>query len=455
MASDNNTVATPHIEVDKFIIHPFTFNRETGIAEFHYSFDNTVSFTEFIDFGMSCNALSEKRYAALLHCLSYAQIAAGISYYKACIPSVIKIEDLAFDEECAAFFMQFYTHGLGEFAYRNGLNLKDHIRFVYDKTSVSPHHVNLQHHAAVLFGGGKDSIVCAEILKHSNMPISLFAVNPAQEITDGMKVAGQDEIIIRRSLDKGLFELNEQGAYNGHVPITGILTFIAVCASLIYDYDAVVLSNERSANEGNVIVDGVSVNHQYSKSFEFEQEMHKFVHEKMLHQIKYFSLLRPMSELHIAQQFLQIDSYDEVFTSCNANFRIHDKLADKRWCNNCPKCRFAFLILAASLPKQRVLKIFGANLLDDPRQEDGFSELLGLLSHKPWECVGEIMESRLALWLIAKKDEWESDALVQKLVPQLSEFTDELKAQKESYFTLTKEHLIPREYLEALHAFVD
>ena len=70
-----------------------------------------------------------------------------------------------------------------------------------------------------------------------------------------------------RRLDPALFALNEAGALNGHVPITGILSMIVLACAIIHGFDAIAMSNEHSASAPNI----ADVNHQYSKSFEFEQ----------------------------------------------------------------------------------------------------------------------------------------------------------------------------------------
>jgi hypothetical protein len=63
----------------------------------------------------------------------------------------------------------------------------------------------------------------------------------------------------------------------------------------------IVLSNEGSANEPTVI--GTNINHQYSKTYEFECDFYQYTKKYFNIDIKYFSLLRPIKEIQIAYLF--------------------------------------------------------------------------------------------------------------------------------------------------------
>ena len=73
-----------------------------------------------------------------------------------------------------------------------------------------------------------------------------------------------------REIDPQLLRSRELGFLNGHVPVTGIISAIAVLAATLDGRDAVVIANEWSASIPTLEVDGVPVNHQYSKSGTFE-----------------------------------------------------------------------------------------------------------------------------------------------------------------------------------------
>ena len=73
-----------------------------------------------------------------------------------------------------------------------------------------------------------------------------------------------------REIDPQLLRSAELGFLNGHVPVTGILSAVAVLAAVLTDRDTVVMSNEWSASIPTLQYQGHPVNHQYSKSAEFE-----------------------------------------------------------------------------------------------------------------------------------------------------------------------------------------
>src|SRR5690606_19756138 len=138
-------------------------------------------------------------------------------------------------------------------------------------------------------------------------------------------------------------EYNKQGAWNGHIPVTAVNSAILVLAALLHDADQVVFSNERSASYGSQVLlpDGSGsgeVNHQWSKGWEFEREFAACVREHVAADLRYYSLLRPLSELAVARQFARIDRYDAVFSSCNRNFHLLGERPQARWCGVCPKC---------------------------------------------------------------------------------------------------------------------
>ena len=82
---------------------------------------------------------------------------------------------------------------------------------------------------------------------------------------------------MQRMMDPKLFDMNQQGYYNGHVPISGVIAFVLVTAAYLYDYTYIIMSNEKSANEGNTVLDGIEINHQRSKSYEFESDFNEYI----------------------------------------------------------------------------------------------------------------------------------------------------------------------------------
>jgi hypothetical protein len=446
----------------EFRILGFDANRSTGIVKFYYRYSSGLEFCEVLDFGVALP--SDPDLNATFEALA---ILLGISYYKAYVPDDIIVERPNISSDKMVFFRNLYLNGLGEFAYRNQIDLSHRVNFrcgsdrsqghddspLGDATASSPEPTPDRRHA-VLIGGGKDSLVSVEILRAATEPMVLFAVNPKQPMIDCAEAGGLPLISVRRALDPTLFALNDQGALNGHVPITAIVSFIAVAASFVHGFKSIILSNERSADEGNLTQAGMTVNHQFSKSSLFEAEIRQYINAYISTELSYFSLLRPLSELHIGQLFARTDRYDAAFTSCNRAFRLRDTAPGARWCGTCPKCRFTFLILATAMPRERLLKIFGADLLADAGQLSGYEELAGLAGHKPWECVGEIAESGAAILALADHSPWGEALIIRHLAPRLASIMPPRADLWRRFLTPSRDHHLPPAFERMLDAYL-
>ena len=200
-------------------------------------------------------------------------------------------------------------------------------------------------------------------------------------------------LVIRRKIDPTLLELNAKGYLNGHTPFSAMLAFYTRLASALSGIPNVALSNESSANESTV--KGSYVNHQYSKSLEFEDDFRNYVNEAA--SFNYFSFLRPLSELQIAMLFSRFTAYHDVFRSCNVGSK------EDIWCGHCAKCLFAYIILSPFIAPERLNAIFGKSMLDDTTLDLEFRQLLGLAETKPFECVGTVSEVRQALQMAVER----------------------------------------------------
>ena len=208
------------------------------------------------------------------------------------------------------------------------------------------------------------------------------------------KIAGIDDehiIEIRRTIDKNLIELNSQGFINGHTPFSAMLAFVSYFVAYLTSKKYIALSNENSANESNVV--GEKVNHQYSKSFEFECDFENYVSKYLKAPVKYFSFLRPLNELQIAKLFAKHEQYHSTFKSCN----VGSKEKEWKWCCNCAKCLFAYTILSPYLYPQKLINIFGEDLFEKQELLDTFLELTGNKDTKPFDCVGTFEEVNFAV----------------------------------------------------------
>lgn len=447
----------PRRQVKSFHFTDCFFDEETNTAHLRYAFNGSaLVFEETLDFCQAPLIRDERQRQAVNLCLRLLHIAAGISYYKLYIPDEIKLDSTVLTKKEAEFFNLFYTSGLGEFSYRNNVRLN--IRFPFDESVVCQKaEISLKKRVVVPVGGGKDSIVTIEALKHNGFQPVLFSVGNPLAIQETIRTAELPSILVKRHLSENLIALNRQadqyGAFNGHVPVTGIIAFILMLSAVLYDFSDAALSNERSANIGNTQKDGRTVNHQWSKSLEFEQAFRSLTLD-VLPEFRYFSLLRALSELSIAALFSRTRKYDFVFTSCNKAFKLDEKKRLDHWCADCDKCRFVFLALAPFMEKKKLIQIFSKNMLDDVSQIQGYKELLGLSAFKPFECVGEIEESALAFLLILDKPEWHNDKVIRALSNEVCEKYRTRQAELTGQvFSLTDHHLIPEEYKDVIRNF--
>lgn len=385
---------------------------EAGVVELGYAFDEGPELVERISFPGAPETVPAGREAAFARALRLLHGIAGVSYYKALLPPEIVVDGEPFDAALAALLEQVYLHGLGEFAHENRLDLRGRIRFPTGPAAPAATELGLPRRALVPIGGGKDSLVSVELLRQAGEPFAVTWVGRSELIRACALATGQPMLAIGRELAPELFELNRRGAWNGHIPVTAINSAILVCAALLYGYDAVVFSNESSASVGNLEHGGIEVNHQWSKGLVFENALAEYLDAHVAADLRYYSLLRPLSELAVAQRFAGLTRYHALFSSCNRNFRLLGERPSARWCGHCPKCRFVFLALAPFLAKPALLAIFGRNLLDEPEQVDGFAALAEFGAAKPFECVGEGRESRAALARLAERADWREDSVV-------------------------------------------
>ena len=441
------------IEVFRFV--RCELDAATGVARLVYAFDDGPELVETVTVPGAPFELDGARAEAVEQALRLLHLMAGVSYYKAAVPGHIRIDGYGIDADTASFMETVYLNGLGEFAYRNGLDLHGRIRFpvAADSGAGDAQALGLRPHAMVAIGGGKDSLVSIESLRALGVDQTVAWIGGSQLIKACAERTGLPTLNIGRALAPQLFDFNRQGAWNGHIPVTAVNSAILVLAALLHGVDQVVFSNERSASYGSLIEGTGEVNHQWSKGWAFEQAFASHVRRHVAADLQYYSLLRPLSELAVARQFARIDRYDAHFSSCNRNFHILGERPTHRWCGVCPKCHFVFLALAPFMAKPRLMRIFGRNLLDDTTQTAGFDALMEYRDHKPFECVGEGRESRAAMAALAARPEWREDALVKRfareILPQLD--ADELRI--EPLLILDDEQRIPPQLWERLRAY--
>lgn len=400
-------------QYSSFIFDAIEFDPESGEITLRYSLDDKLTFEEVIQIpiaGLRLNAMHPSLLA--LH------LVGGVSYFKTCIPKHIEVRSAALNAEQVAFWNTVYENGLGEFFYENQIDFRGLINFPITKPETPVLHQSDRPSTGkvlVPIGGGKDSTVTIEKLRAEGRDITLLRMGQHPLIDELVNVTGLPCITVKRTLDPKLHELNTQGALNGHIPITAYLSCLAVFVAEAVGFDEIVMSNEASANEGNVEYLGKEINHQWSKSEEFAERFDAYVKKFINLNLKYYSALADMTELEIAGEFAKLPQYFDCTTSCNKNWKILHEPMTNRWCGTCPKCTFVFALMAAHLSKDNVLKIFEKNIFEDASTIPLFRKLLGLEGFKPFECVGTPEETRQAFAMIKERGEFDDTPVMKEL----------------------------------------
>ncbi len=408
-----------------FRYESWTADAETGTLTCRYSLDG-LDFAERFTLppGPRWQTGAAQAAARLVFLL------AGVSYYKTAAPPVIDLGQTALTAAELDFLREFYLQGLGEFAYRNTLDLTS-LRIEADSADARATSLAAPTGSArplVPFGGGIDSIVVIEHVRQMG-DAALFIVNrPADRfaaIEEPAAVTGLPVVRAEREIDPQLLRSAELGFLNGHVPVTGILSAIAVLAAALTGRDAVVMSNEWSASIPTLRYQGRPVNHQYSKSAGFEAAFRGVLAGTAAEMPEYFSWLRDRTELWVGREFAGLEPYHASFRSCNKAFYTDPGRRLDHWCGQCDKCCFIDLILAPFMPADALRRIFTQTPepLDDPALAGKFRALLGA-GAKPFECVGEVNECRAAVLLAARRADRAGSGLLQELAAEVTAWPD-------------------------------
>jgi len=320
-----------------------------------------------------------------------------ISYWKAfCSPTII-INPYRLKPEQEDWWKKLLRYGLGEFFYTNGIEIpgEEMVQFNYDKSARFHDKFEIQTNNEdylIPLGGGKDSVVTLALLQKQKFNTKVLVMNQrgaTHDVIAASRVASNNVIEVLRKIDPLLLEVNEKGFLNGHTPFSALLAFVSTMASALTGSGSIALSNESSANEPTI--PGTKINHQYSKSIEFEEDFRNYLDEFVVTGINYFSFLRPLNELQIGALFAKFEKFHGVFKSCNVGSKTDS------WCCNCSKCLFTYVILSPFLSKKALLGIFGQDLFEKSELVGILEELSGISENKPFECVGTIEEVNAAL----------------------------------------------------------
>ncbi len=426
------------------------------------------------------------------------------TYWKAFCSPMIEIKCGSLNEAQIQFWQKLFYHGLGEFFYINkikpffveiktsivgkgSLDFDPALRVIAqdDNSKTTPENLNMKPSVLVPVGGGKDSIVTLELLAQASYPIVTFSgskgASPEVVGRFTQKYPTTKNVHFSRVIDSQILALNAEGHPNGHTPFSSVLAFLTLFAARLFDIPYIALSNEGSASEPTGTWEGIDINHQYSKSQEFEKDFQEYVKQTFtkgtgspnsmspIGQLgiepreypgskemtdgdapSYFSFLRPLYELQIMNIFVKYPEYFPVFHSCNVGQKTNS------WCKKCGKCVFVAILLAAFVDDETITSIFGTNMMEDMSLSEAVDELIGVKEFKPFECVGTRTESQAALYLAIERRSKNLPALLLHYEQWAEEKEDELKkTAREVLKSFDQQHRLPEEFIQILQHTIE
>ncbi|MFY9608804.1 MAG: hypothetical protein WAU45_09350 [Blastocatellia bacterium] len=333
----------------------------------------------------------------------------SFSYWKAtCSPSIV-INAGPLDNEQIAWWKDLLLHGMREFFYVNKIDFTS-AGFVEltasDGSSLAGWDQLLTDRSLLPIGGGRDSAFTARVFQQADKPFGCMILNPTPaSLRVASAVGCAEPVIIQRTLDPRLLKLNEAGYLNGHTPFSAMLAFLGAICLVVYDYSKIVIANERSSDEGNTVFLGKKINHQYSKSFAFEEKFDRYLQKYLLKNARYFSFVRPLYELQIGRAFARYPEMFGAFRSCNRNQKSDS------WCGACPKCLSVFITSYPFVSHADLIRMFGSDFFQNESSISIIRQLAGLDEHKPFECVTTLDETIASLHLCVTKCEKEGRPL--------------------------------------------
>jgi len=247
----------------------------------------------------------------------------------------------------------------------------------------------------VLFSGGKDSLALARVVSASTgaAPVDFFLYNPGERLRGlaGSLASGGRLVEVHRAILPELLALNAAGHPNGHTPFSAYLAFAAMLAGYLRGNGPVMAGNSRSDDEPNVrSYLGRPVNHQWTKSYEFEAAARSYRDRWLPGAPGYSSPLRPLYEVQIIASLAgDVDAYLRT-VSCN-------QARGGGWCRSCAKCAWVFLATAALFGHDLAIRKTGGDMFADPALSGVYQEMAGLTGVKPFECTGSEDEVRAAI----------------------------------------------------------
>lgn len=404
----------------EFTRHHFDYLKNKGDFTYQINFSNQkpLVFTETIQFPKSPKGYQPDK-ESVDRLLQDTHLALGLSYYKIYCPKKIIIP-YKLTQDQAKFWTTLYRKGLSEMLYRNNLPLSRVPKFPHDKkVKANPKRLQLKNQVLLGIGGGKDSIVAGELLKEHGEKITAFELATQQSspiISKVISIMDVYGVTIDRQLDPQIFT-RQPDSFNGHIPISAIIAFLGSLTAILTNHRYIAVANAASSNFGNLEYDGQTINHQWSKTLEFELMMQEYLRTNLSPDLLYWSPIRPFFELRVVKLLTKYPQYLSSFSSCNRNFVISKDRPKTLWCGTCAKCAFMFTLLAAHLPKQKLVDTFGQNLFENESLIPMFTDLLGFGDLKPFDCVGPFEETQAALVMASKT--FKDSLVVKTFLPKI------------------------------------
>jgi len=400
----NETFVRLRGEFSYFIFEDFNYSFKDNILDVKYHFDlaGKFRFTPELSFDFPEGHIIKNYDKDFLENMLFnVGMIELISYWKSACPQKIIVKPGALNKKQIEWWKDIFFKGLGEFLFMNNiwigknefLEIESRSEKIY-KTSKFPKFDK----TLIPVGGGKDSVVTLELLQRSDFDTIPFMINPSPAGIRIIKIAGHstsDFVRLKRTIDPLLLDLNGKGFLNGHTPFSAVVAFTGLISAYMTGSGNIALSNESSANEPTHMELGV--NHQFSKTYEFESMFRQYVTKYLTDSIEYFSFLRPLNEYQIAYLFSKNPQYFYEFRSCNKGSK------KDAWCCDCPKCLFTYIILSPFINQEILVKIFGVNLLDNTSMQPLLDQLTGYDEIKPFECVGTHADVNTALLQFARQ----------------------------------------------------
>lgn len=332
-------------------------------------------------------------------------IVEAFSYWKAFCCPVIEVPLPSADPAETTWWQSFWPKAMGEFFYRNGI---DFTAAGFLRITPSPTPALTAEPAPatggqdtgapplVMFSGGKDSLALTYAIRDKSVSATdFFLYNPAQSQRDlAESLASGGRIIeARRQVLPELLALNASGHPNGHTPYSAYLALAALLAGYLRGSPMVLAGNSRSDDEPNIASYlGMPVNHQWTKSHEFEAALGDYRNRWLPGAPLYSSPLRPLLELQIIRSLQpHMDTYLKT-ASCN-------RAKGLGWCRKCAKCAWVFLATSSLFGHDLAISKAGGDLFADPELSGLYEAMAGLpgAGDKPFECTGTEEEVRSAI----------------------------------------------------------